>query len=604
MKALPTGWKPQVLSADFCSGEKKKFPGPVRQLMEKPRNLPGKNKGKIYSEEIRMKMKKKISENFPGNRCVGGDQCSVGDDQCSVGDDQCSVGGDQCSVGGDQCSVGGDQGSVGGDQCRVGGDQCSVGGDQCSVGDDQCRVGGDQRGVGDDQGSVGDDQCGVGDDQCSVGDDHSSVGGDQGSVGDDQCGVGDDHSSVGDGQCSVGDDHSSVGGDQGTVGDDQGSVGDDQGSVVDDHSSVGGDQSSVGDDQCGVGDDQGSVGNDKSIPRVAKVSRPRSLSPPRPSFALQTCPGPANILESVSRALQAMGWVLSLDWILLWTWGQPIVKLNELSPYQRVNHFMGNHYLTKKDHLRRSHDRHVMKGGIEIYPETFMLPRESMKFMQAFEDKQSLWIMKPVGLSRGRGVKVVSEIGQVLYCRPVVVQRYISNPVLLNGYKFDLRLYVLVICYSPLTAFLYKEGFARLASVKYSIGQEELDKYAHITNVAIQKEYSDNVTKITLSKLATSSAFAPGQFKNTVWPKIKEVALKTLEMGEGNIKAHRNCFELFGLDMIIEEGSLRVWLLEVNASPSLAVETDMDERVKIPLIQDVVKLVTCKNLEINTFEKL
>jgi hypothetical protein len=70
------------------------------------------------------------------------------------------------------------------------------------------------------------------------------------------------------------------------------------------------------------------------------------------------------------------------------------------------------------------------------------------------------------------------------------------------------------------------------------------------------------------------------------------------------VAAQHHVFELFGLDMIIEEASLRVWLLEVNASPSLAVETHIDEQVKIPLIQDVVKLVTCKNLEINAFEKL
>lgn len=37
-----------------------------------------------------------------------------------------------------------------------------------------------------------------------------------------------------------------------------------------------------------------------------------------------------------------------------------------------------------------------------------------------------------------------------------VVQRYISNPLLIGGKKFDLRIYVLTMCYKPLTTYLYR----------------------------------------------------------------------------------------------------------------------------------------------------
>jgi tubulin polyglutamylase TTLL6/13 len=70
-----------------------------------------------------------------------------------------------------------------------------------------------------------------------------------------------------------------------------------------------------------------------------------------------------------------------------------------------------------------------------------------------------------------------------------VVQKYIANPLLFRGFKFDLRIYVLVISIFPLRVYIYNEGLVRFATEQYILPDSgNLDNhYMHLTNYAINK---------------------------------------------------------------------------------------------------------------------
>ena len=46
----------------------------------------------------------------------------------------------------------------------------------------------------------------------------------------------------------------------------------------------------------------------------------------------------------------------------------------------------------------------------------------------------------------------------MIYAESIVAQKYMKNPMLIRGFKFDLRIYALLTNMNPLELFVYKEG--------------------------------------------------------------------------------------------------------------------------------------------------
>lgn len=78
----------------------------------------------------------------------------------------------------------------------------------------------------------------------------------------------------------------------------------------------------------------------------------------------------------------------------------------------------------------------------------------------------------------------------------MLASRYIMNPHLINGLKYDLRVYVLVTSFNPLKVYLYSDGLVRFATELYNIDPKSMNhKYVHLTNFSINKKNTAKFVK-------------------------------------------------------------------------------------------------------------
>jgi hypothetical protein len=119
----------------------------------------------------------------------------------------------------------------------------------------------------------------------------------------------------------------------------------------------------------------------------------------------------------------------------------------------------------------------------------------------------NVWICKPSGKSRGRGIMCENSLARLLNRHGTegggsggtglgagssvgggyIAQKYIERPLLIRARKFDIRQWVCVTSWAPLEIWVYGECYARFCSWPFSLGSAVSNKFAHLSNNSIQK---------------------------------------------------------------------------------------------------------------------
>jgi len=169
--------------------------------------------------------------------------------------------------------------------------------------------------------------------------------------------------------------------------------------------------------------------------------------------------------------------------------------LSTLKPWQKINHFPGMIEVSRKTRLAYNLEtmRKGFKNEYDFFPKTYIIPRDISIIKEAFGyfgRSKHAFIIKPDGGCQGRGIFLTKSFRDLKELKTThVAQHYISDPFLIEGKKFDLRVYVLVTSCSPLHVYLFKDGLVRMCTEDFAqpTATNMDHKCMHLTNFAINK---------------------------------------------------------------------------------------------------------------------
>ncbi|NWI32756.1 TTL10 polyglycylase, partial [Sula dactylatra] len=268
--------------------------------------------------------------------------------------------------------------------------------------------------------------------------------------------------------------------------------------------------------------------------------------------------------------------------------------------------------------ISRSSNSKLLKME-EFFPESFRLDLKDERnaFFELCKEEQ-IWICKPSCSNQGQGIFLLKDPAAVTTLQAKlhsteeyllnkrvshkapqarIVQRYIHQPLLLEGKKFDVRSYLLIACTAPYVLF-FAQGYVRLSCVNYDAASDDLT--VHLTNQYMQKKNSqyNQLKDETVWRMEHFNSYVNEKFRKTnglpedwvftVFTKrMQQIMLQCFLAAKHKLDRKLGYFDLIGCDFLIDE-NFKVWLLEMNANPAL--------HTNCKVLRDIIPTVVYESL--------
>lgn len=252
----------------------------------------------------------------------------------------------------------------------------------------------------------------------------------------------------------------------------------------------------------------------------------------------------------------------------------------------RNNHVLGGKvYLWES--LKKKHGREIAST---IMPETFILPRNRIQFNKKYK-KGNYYILKNKK-QRQLGIKLTNNYEEILAHKKdgyTLVQTMLTDPLVYKGLKFNIRIYLIVICdRKKIDAYFYNNGTITYASQPYD--KTNLTFENSISSFYANKTIYEDGYPNTIGEL-TQNLPIPNLFQ-----KIKKQLNMTMKAVSNDLRYNDfkvKSVQLFGADFMIDE-NMNAHLLEINIGPNMSAYNEKDDVVRTGMLAGIIDLIDGK----------
>ena len=292
--------------------------------------------------------------------------------------------------------------------------------------------------------------------------------------------------------------------------------------------------------------------------------------------------------------------------------------------YQKINRFYNyNEYVSKSllyINYKPFHDK--FPDDYNYMLETYSYPKEKQEIIEKFskyslKNDNDVWMIKPTMGSLGLEISILTNYSDIKL-KNYLITKYLYNPHLIKGYKYDLRFHGLVSTIKPLKLYLYNEGLVRLASEKYNFSASDPhNKYSFLTNLFINKKnkkqfiYPKNMKNMEDSNLWNLDTFQKYCARNNInyeklYSEVGDIFIKMMitvrEKIIDNIEKtnlqYSNFYHLIGFDIILDE-NLKPYLLETNRRCGFRNDNDAEKYYTYNIIADTLNIIGLRPKDLN-----
>ena len=292
--------------------------------------------------------------------------------------------------------------------------------------------------------------------------------------------------------------------------------------------------------------------------------------------------------------------------------------------YQKINRFYNyNEYVSKSllyINYKPFHDK--FPDDYNFMLETYSYPKEKQEIIEKFskynlKTDNDVWMIKPTMGSLGLKISILTNYSDIKL-KNYLITKYLYNPHLIKGYKYDLRFHGLVSTIKPLKLYLYNEGLVRLASEKYNFSvSDPHNKYSFLTNLFINKKnqkkfiYPKNMKNMEDSNLWNLDTFQKYCARNNInyeklYSEVGDIFIKMMitvrEKIIDNIEKtnlqYSNFYHLIGFDIILDE-NLKPYLLETNRRCGFRNDNDAEKYYTYNIIADTLNIIGLRPKDLN-----